>query len=191
MRFNCYATKLSICPAAWTCDSRSHRSRWFSVHKRTSGFFQQNIYSASSAFNTIPTFGPSVTPVAWIFSEATFWGFGLKRVEAPLRNKKDQIYTQSGDMQGQSDPKNCILLPWVSSTNINLQFESSAHHAPMILAMALPHQHTSLHSTRRYQLHLETKGIRASDGFHCLAGVSPAVCQSPSFAWSESHWNPS
>ena len=91
MRFNCYATKLSICPAAWTCDSRSHRSRWFSVHKKTSGFFQQNIFSFFG-FQYHPYIGPSVTPVAWIFSEATFWGFGLKRVEAPLRKEKDQIY---------------------------------------------------------------------------------------------------
>lgn len=91
-------------PAAWTCDSRSHRSRWFSVQKKTSGFFQKNIFSFFG-FQYHPYIGPSVTPVAWIFSEATFWGFGLKRVEAPLRNKKDQIYTQSGDMQGQSDPK--------------------------------------------------------------------------------------
>lgn len=46
MRFNCYAFVNSPCrPAAWTCDSRSHRSRWFSVHEKTSGFFQKNIFS--------------------------------------------------------------------------------------------------------------------------------------------------
>ena len=32
-------------PAAWTCDSRSHRSRWFSVHKRNIWFLPTNIFS--------------------------------------------------------------------------------------------------------------------------------------------------